>query len=105
MSHPQQKERIRPGVRHSFSGAALIIAAGLMAGAWPVAVRADEPTAMDEVVVTGERTGPGMWHVHHGSAQLWILGSLSPLPKGITWKADEVERVLDGTNRVLVPKP
>ena len=60
---------------------------------------------MDEVVVTGERTGPGMWHVHHGSAQLWILGSLSPLPKGITWKANEVERVLDSTNRVLVPKP
>jgi uncharacterized protein YbaP (TraB family) len=63
------------------------------------------PSLMDEVVVTGERTGPGMWHVRHGSAQLWILGSLSPLPKGITWKANEVERVLDGTNRVLVPKP
>jgi uncharacterized protein YbaP (TraB family) len=63
------------------------------------------PSLMDEVVVTGERTGPGMWHVHHGSAQLWILGSLSPLPKGITWKANEVERVLDSTNRVLVPKP
>ncbi len=60
---------------------------------------------MDEVVVTGERTGPGMWHVHHGSAQLWILGSLSPLPRGITWKANDVERVLDTTNRVLVPKP
>ena len=60
---------------------------------------------MDEVVVTGERTGPGMWHAHHGAAQLWILGSLSPLPKGITWKANEVERVLDSTNRVLVPKP
>jgi uncharacterized protein YbaP (TraB family) len=63
------------------------------------------PSIMDEVVVTGERTGPGMWHVHHGSAQLWILGSLSPLPKGITWKANEVERVLDTTNHVLVPKP
>jgi uncharacterized protein YbaP (TraB family) len=63
------------------------------------------PSLMDEVVVTGERTGPGMWHVHHGSAQLWILGSLSPLPKGITWKANEVERVLGTTNRVLVPKP
>ncbi len=63
------------------------------------------PSLMEEVVVTGERTGPGMWHVHHGSAQLWILGSLSPLPKGITWKANEVERVLDTTKRVLVPKP
>jgi uncharacterized protein YbaP (TraB family) len=85
-----------------------IIAAGLLAGCFTsVACRAQQapPPLIDEVVVTGERTGPGMWHVHHGSAQLWILGSLSPLPKGITWRANEVEHVLDSTNHVLVPKP
>jgi len=60
---------------------------------------------MDEVVVTGERTGPGMWHVHRGTAQLWILGSMSPLPKGITWRSKQVEQVLDSANQVLVQKP
>ena len=60
---------------------------------------------MDELVVTGERTGPGMWHVHRGTAQLWILGSMSPLPKGITWRSKQVEQVLDSTNQVLVQKP
>jgi uncharacterized protein YbaP (TraB family) len=60
---------------------------------------------MDDVVVTGERTGPGMWRVHHGAAQVWILGSLSPLPKGITWRSKQVEQVLDGTGQVLVQKP
>src|ERR1700719_365955 len=72
-----------------------------------IACRADQvpPPVMDEVVVTGERTGPGMWRVHRGAAQVWILGSMSPLPKGITWRSNQVEQVLDGTNQVLVQKP
>lgn len=60
---------------------------------------------MDEVVVTGERTGPGMWHVHHGDADLWILGSMSPLPKGITWRSKQFEQLLGTTSQVLIPKP
>ena len=68
--------------------------------------RADPaPQVLEDLVVTGERSGPGMWHVHRGAAQLWVLGSLSPLPKGITWRSKQVEQVLDGTKQVLVPKP
>jgi len=86
---------------------ALLMAAGVLAGLFSIAGRADQapPQTMDEVVVTGERTGPGMWHVHHGAAHVWILGSMSPLPKGITWRATQVEQVLDRANQVLVPKP
>ena len=60
---------------------------------------------MDELIVTGERAGPGMWRVHRGAAQLWILGSMSPLPRGITWRSKQVETVLQSTQQVLVPKP
>ncbi len=63
------------------------------------------PEQLQELVVTGERTGPGLWHVHRGTSQLWILGSISPLPKGITWRSTQVERLLASTNLVLVPKP
>ena len=89
------------------AAALLFIAACLLAGNWPSRARgADQAsTQLDELVVTGERTGPGMWHVHRGNAQLWILGSLSPLPKGITWRSKQVEQVLGTTNMVLVPKP
>jgi uncharacterized protein YbaP (TraB family) len=67
---------------------------------------ADTPVpALDELVVTGERPGPGMWHVHRGDAHVWILGSLSPLPKGITWRAKQVDQLLDSTQQVLVQKP
>jgi uncharacterized protein YbaP (TraB family) len=87
--------------------ALLFVAACLLAGHWPSSARgADQAsTQLDELVVTGERTGPGMWHVHRGSAHLWILGSISPLPKGITWRSKQVEQVLGTTNMVLVPKP
>lgn len=72
-----------------------------------VARAADQPSAsqLDELVVTGERTGPGLWRVHRGAAQLWVLGSLSPLPKGITWRATQVDRILATTNQVLVQQP
>jgi uncharacterized protein YbaP (TraB family) len=36
---------------------------------------------------------------------VWILGSLSPLPKDITWRSKQVEQILDSTSQVLVPKP
>jgi uncharacterized protein YbaP (TraB family) len=63
------------------------------------------PAALDEIVVSGERTGPGMWHIRHGTADVWLLGSLSPLPRGITWRSRQVEGVLANTSQVLVQKP
>ena len=71
----------------------------------PSAIPSTGPQVLGELVVTGERAGPGMWHVHRGPAQLWILGSLSPLPKGITWRSRQVEQVLGTTTQVLVAKP
>jgi uncharacterized protein YbaP (TraB family) len=102
------KPRSRAGARRARSAAVWIISAAvLMAGGLPVAAgRADEPPpVIDELTVTGERTGPGMWHVHHGAANLWILGSMSPLPKGITWRSKQLEQILDSTNQIVVPKP
>lgn len=63
------------------------------------------PDVMDEVVVSGERPGPGLWHVHRGAANLWILGSVSPLPKDMTWRSRQLEQILAGTNEVLLAKP
>jgi uncharacterized protein YbaP (TraB family) len=85
---------------------AILVAVMLALGCGAVC-RAQQPppAVMEDVVVTGERTGPGMWRVHRGAAQVWILGSMSPLPKGITWRSKQVEQVLDGSSQVLVQKP
>ena len=82
-----------------------LLASGARGGRAAAAAPPASPTQLDELTVTGERTGPGMWRVHRGDSQLWILGSISPLPKGITWRSKQVEQVLAKTQRVLVPKP
>ena len=63
------------------------------------------PDVLDEIVVTGERSGPGLWHIRRGDAHLWILGALAPLPKGITWRSHQLEQVMLGTDLVLITKP
>jgi uncharacterized protein YbaP (TraB family) len=87
------------------AGAAL--SALVLAGVgMPRACAADEPPVqLEELTVTGERSGPGLWHVHRGPAQLWILGSVSPLPKDMTWRSKQFEEVLDTADQVLVAKP
>lgn len=64
---------------------------------------ADAP--LDEVVVTGEYAGPGMWkvtHPAHPGHELWIVGEPPPLPKRLTWRSKQVERRLLQSQEVLL---
>jgi uncharacterized protein YbaP (TraB family) len=83
----------------------LFAGAGLLACHSAPAQSDDAPEKLDEIIVTGERAGPGLWHVYKGAAQLWIFGTVSPLPKDMTWRSKQLEKVLDGTDQVLVAKP
>ena len=58
---------------------------------------------MDAVVVAGVQPGPGLWKVRHGDHLLYLLGTQSPLPKGMTWRSDEVTQVLQLADEVLGP--
>lgn len=91
----------------ALSAACLTLAssAALCADVSPALPASSAADQLQELVVTGERTGPGLWHVHKGAAHVWILGSISPLPRDITWRSTQVERLLASTNQVLVPKP
>ena len=62
---------------------------------------ADGVLELDTMVVTGAQPGPGMWKVSKGDHTLWVLGTLSPLPSGISWKSDEVKSVLEQADQVL----
>ena len=78
------------------------VSACLLVGCFAAAAcRAQTQPVLDEIVVTAERAGPGMWHVHRGAANVWILGSISPLPRDITWRSRQVEQVLESTSQVL----
>ncbi|MET0329365.1 MAG: TraB/GumN family protein [Luteimonas sp.] len=59
---------------------------------------------METVVVTGVQPGPGLWRVRRGDGHtLYILGTQSPLPADMTWRADEVREVLAEAGAVLGP--
>ena len=90
------------GWQGALLGAALLVLSGSLAAQ---ALNPGHPDVIDEIVVTGERAGPSMWHVHKGDAHVWILGSMSPLPRGITWRSRQVEDVLAHADQVLVQKP
>jgi hypothetical protein len=56
---------------------------------------------LDVVVVRGVQPGPGLWKVSKGDHVLWVLGTLSPLPKDITWNSRHVEAVIATSQEVL----
>jgi len=55
------------------------------------------------IVVSGEQPGPGLWKVSSNDRVLWILGTLSPLPKGMAWRSAEVEETIAQSQVVLNP--
>lgn len=79
--------------------------AGACFGVAAVAARAADPTPLEEVVVTGEFAGPGMWRVTKpGDAAdhvLWIIGDPPPLPKRLSWKSKSVEAVVLRAQEIL----
>lgn len=62
-------------------------------------------TVLDEVLVTGEQAGPGLWKVTRPSADgdhvLWILGRHGPLPKDMKWRSRELESAVAGSQELL----
>lgn len=91
----------------------IVVCLGCLAGAMSplaagqaVEVGAAEPT-LEEVLVTGVQPGPGLWKVTRpGDTEghtLWILGNYSPLPKKMSWRSTELERVLAQSQAVIAP--
>ena len=81
---------------------ALIVAGAFVLAA---ATRADE--VLEEVLVTGQQPGPGLWQVTRPDDPrrhvLWILGNYSPLPKKMTWRSADLAAVLAESQAVLAP--
>jgi len=75
-------------------------AAGL---ATPTPSAAEAP--LPEVVVEGQHEGPRMWTVHRGGHTLWILGTVTPLPKRMVWQPDAVREVLKQSQEVVPAWP
>ncbi|KFI06095.1 TraB/GumN family protein [Massilia sp. BSC265] len=69
-----------------------------------VSAPADEPPAAPEqILVVGQKPGPGMWKVSKDDHVLWIFGTYSPLPIKMDWRSHEVEAVIGRSQEYLAP--
>ena len=65
------------------------------------------PATLEEVLVTGQQPGPGLWKVTRpGDPEghvLWVLGNYSPLPRKLVWRPTEVEATIRASQEVIAP--
>ncbi len=54
----------------------------------------EDADAVEEVLVVGEQPGPALIKISKGEHVLWVMGTLSPLPKNIQWRSAPVTSVL-----------
>jgi hypothetical protein len=59
------------------------------------------PVIMEKMIVSGEQPGPGLWRVSKGDHVLWIVGTHTPVPKKMTWRAKGVEAIVAQAQEVL----
>lgn len=58
---------------------------------------------LETVTVSGIQPGPGLWKVSKGDHVLWVLGTLSPLPRKMEWQSQEVRAVIAQAQEVIEP--
>lgn len=98
-------------MRHPPAAAVLALAIAAVIAATPVFAQQASPATnatlpirdMETLVVSGVQPGPGMWKVSRGDHVLWVLGTLSPLPKRMEWESRDVEAVIAQAQEVIEP--
>lgn len=67
----------------------------------PAATSAEPIVDLDTVVVSGSQPGPGLWQVRKSDHVLWILGTLSPLPRRMEWDTNAVEQAIAQSQQII----
>ncbi|NUO77554.1 MAG: TraB/GumN family protein [Lysobacter sp.] len=94
---------MRPALHTCLALCLLTLAAPAFAQTPPIAPAQETIRDIDTVVVSGVQPGPGMWKVSRGEHVLWILGTLSPMPKNMQWLSRDVEATIAQAQEVLQP--
>ena len=86
----------------------------LLLGALPAVAQTPRPVAapatpeMEEIEISAPRTGPRMWKLTRAGDSahvVWILGTLSPLPRRFVWQTDAVDAVLARSQELIPDVP
>lgn len=68
----------------------------------PIPATGVDISTLDTIVVSGEQPGPGLWKITRDEHTLWILGTLSPLPKKMNWVSRDVEAIIAQSQQVIL---
>lgn len=81
----------------------MLLSLTITASAQQNSVAAELPAAsqMETILVSGEMPGPGLWKVSRDEHVMWVLGTLSPVPKKMYWQSDRIEAVIAESQEVL----
>jgi len=82
------------------AGAWLGVAAQMSAADAPASLPATQQP-LEEINVLGEQPGPGLWKISKGDHVLWLLGTLTHIPRHMTWRSSEVESILSQSQELV----
>ena len=83
-----------------------VLLTGLSAGAIARAAAIEDVAGpIEEVEVSGERPGPGLWKIRRGANTVYVLGTTSPLPRRVQFRSRELETVLSRAGLYIPTRP
>lgn len=48
----------------------------------------------EQILVVGQKPGPGLWKVSKDDHVMWVFGTYGPLPKNMEWRSQQVEKII-----------
>jgi len=58
-----------------------------------------------QVVISGRYAGPRLWRVSQDEHVLWVLGTVTPLPRRMVWQTGDLQGLLRQTQEVIPAWP
>jgi uncharacterized protein YbaP (TraB family) len=77
--------------------------APLAFGAAPAPPPIQDWSNIEVVVVRPDHPGPALWHIVKDKSEIWIVPTVSPVPKGLPWDSEEIASLLKGANALILP--
>jgi uncharacterized protein YbaP (TraB family) len=55
----------------------------------------------ETIVVSAQSEGPAFWHIKKGDSEIFILGTVAPMPKDLKWNSAHLNEIIKGSRMVL----
>jgi hypothetical protein len=82
---------------------AAVLALSLTTLSWPSCAQTQPDWARIETVTVKGEPGPAVWHLTRGTSEVWVLGMIGALPKGLEWNRQYLSELFDGAHAILMP--